>query len=109
MDIINNTASTLHTLIEEKLQTVYDPEFPMVDIFTLGLIYDIKIQEEEKIIDVLMTFTTAACPMAEMLQEMVRNAVMEVAPEYQIALEVTFDPMRTIDMIKDEDLKRMFE
>jgi metal-sulfur cluster biosynthetic enzyme len=109
MNISNNYTSELVTKIEEKLQTVYDPEFPMVDIFTLGLIYDVKIQEEEKIIDVLMTFTTAACPMAEMLQEMVRNAVMEVAPEYKIALEVTFDPMWTIDMIKDEDLKRMFE
>ena len=46
MNINNN----LHALIEEKLQTVYDPEFPMVDIFTLGLIYAITIQEEEKII-----------------------------------------------------------
>ncbi|MEI7562260.1 MAG: metal-sulfur cluster assembly factor [bacterium] len=99
----------MHALIEEKLQTVYDPEFPMVDIFTLGLIYTITIQEEEKIISILMTFTTAACPMAEMLQEMVKNAVMEVAPEYEILIEITFDPMRTIDMIKDEDLKRMFE
>ena len=109
MNITNNDTTTLHALLEQKLQTVYDPEFPMVDIFTLGLIYDITIQEEEKIINILMTFTTAACPMAEMLQEMVRNAVIEVAPAYQIALEVTFDPMRTIEMIKDEDLKRMFE
>lgn len=104
-----NNHLSLQDAIEQKLQTVYDPEFPMVDIFTLGLIYDIKVQEEEKKINILMTFTTAACPMAEMLQEMVKNAVMEVAPEYQILLEVTFDPMWTIDMIKDEDLKRMFE
>lgn len=95
--------------IEKKLMTVYDPEFPMVDIFRLGLIYKVEIKESENTIHVLMTFTTPACPMAEMLQEMVKNAVLEIAPEFSIDLEITFDPMRSPSMIRDEDLKKMFD
>ena len=101
--------SALLLEIENKLKTVYDPEFPMVDIFTLGLIYEVQIQEADHRIHVVMTFTTPACPMAEMLEEMVTNAINEAAPEYTVEMEITFDPMRTYDMIKDEDLKRMFE
>ncbi len=96
-------------MLEEKLKTIYDPEFPMVDIYTLGLIYDILINEENKEIRILMTFTTAACPMAETLQAMVTNGISEIAPEYTVHLDITFDPMRSPSMIKDEDLKRMFD
>jgi len=56
-----------------------------------------------------MTFTTPACPMAEMIQEMIRNVILEIVPDFSVNIEVTFEPMRTLDMIKDEDLKRMFE
>lgn len=103
------TDTNLLAAIEAKLQTVYDPEFPMVDIFTLGLIYEIQIQEADHHIHVVMTFTTPACPMAEMLQEMIINAINEVAPEYTVDIEISFDPMWTYAMIKDEDLQKMFE
>ena len=55
-----------------------------------------------------MTFTTPFCPMAEMLQEMVKNAVLEVVPGASVELEITFEPTRTQAMIKDPDLQRMF-
>ena len=99
----------LKTLLEEKFKTIYDPEFPMVDIYTLGLIYDITIDEQNKQIRILMTFTTAACPMAETLQAMINNGAMEIAPAYTPVLDITFDPMRSPAMIKDDDLKRMFD
>ncbi|MFA7717411.1 MAG: metal-sulfur cluster assembly factor [Candidatus Absconditabacterales bacterium] len=95
--------------IQEKLKTVYDPEFPMIDLYTLGLIYDISVDEKKKKIHILMTFTTPACPMAELIQELVRNAIDDILPEYIVEITVTFEPMRTYTMIKDEDLKRMFE
>lgn len=95
--------------IEDALKTVYDPEFPMVDIFTLGLIYDVKLDDKNKKINVLMTFTTPACPMAEMLQDMIKNTLKETLKDYETAITITFDPMRSMDMIKDPDLKRMFE
>jgi metal-sulfur cluster biosynthetic enzyme len=99
----------LQDKVIEKLKTVYDPEFPMVDIYTLGLIYDVKIHKEKNEIYVLISFTTPACPMAETIQEMIKNALLEIAPEYTVNLEITFDPMRSPSMIRDEDLKRMFE
>jgi len=95
--------------IIEKLQTVYDPEFPMVDIYTLGLIYKVDIEEADHIIRVLMTFTTAACPMADFLQDTIRNSLAEIAPDYTVVLEITFDPMRSPSLIRDEDLKKMFD
>ncbi len=99
----------LLTQIQNKLKTVYDPEFPMIDLYTLGLIYDIGVDKKDKKVKLLMTFTTPACPMAEMIQEMIRNAVNDLLPDFTVEIEITFDPMRTYNMIKDEDLKRMFE
>lgn len=98
----------LTELIDLKLQTVYDPEFPMIDIWTLGLIYQVDVSEDEKHIELIMTMTTPACPMAEMIIEMVKNALYEVAPGYTNEIEVTFDPPWTPEKIKDEDLQRMF-
>lgn len=55
-----------------------------------------------------MTFTTPFCPMADMLQDMVKNAVLEVVPDASVQLEITFEPTRNQTMIKDLDLQRMF-
>lgn len=103
---MKTTNNNLLKKIEEKIKTIYDPEFPMVDIFTLGLIYDIKI--DTKTIEVIMTFTTPFCPMASILQDMVIQWVKEIAPEYEVTTTVTFDPPRTIEKIKDPDLKNLF-
>ncbi len=92
-----------------QLKEVYDPEMPIVDIYTLGLIYDVQIDEEEKKAHIIMTFTTPACPMADLLEEMVKNAMIEAAPEYSPSIEITFDPLWNLDMVKDSDVKRMFE
>lgn len=106
--ILKNSDINYDSIIR-KLETIYDPEFPMVDIYTLGLIYEVAIKEAEHIIKIVMTFTTAACPMADMLKEMVHNSLGEIAPEYTVDLEITFDPMRSPSMIRDEDLKKMFD
>ncbi|MDO4713282.1 MAG: metal-sulfur cluster assembly factor [bacterium] len=103
------TNTTLLEKVQQSLQTVYDPDFPLVDIYTLGLIYDIKIDEVEERVDILMSFTTPACPMADYLIESCKNAALLVVPEYEVFVEVTFDPMRSPKMIRDEDLQRMFE
>lgn len=100
-------SKTIHQ-IEEKLKTVYDPEFPMIDIYTLWLIYKVTFSSKTKTVDILMTFTTPFCPMADMLQDMVKNAVLEVVPDAVVQIEITFEPTRNQTMIKDEDLQRMF-
>lgn len=125
--------------IIDCIKTVYDPEFPLVDIWTMGLIYHITInsyqvtsnQEDVKpsllttnwswddegfesygnqgqiIID--MTLTTPACPAADYLPEQARSSVEIMYPEYEVILNLVWDPTWTVAMIKDEDLKRMFE
>ena len=100
-------SKTVHQ-IEEKLKTVYDPEFPMIDIYTLWLIYNVDFLPKEKRVNILMTFTTPFCPMADMLKEMVTNAVLEVVPSVIVQIEITFEPTWNQTMIKDEDLQRMF-
>ena len=94
--------------IIEKLKTVYDPEFPLVDMYTLGLIYGIDLKEEDKVCDIIMTFTTPTCPMADMIMELVKNAVLDVIPDCEVNIIISFDPMRDPSMIKDPDLQKMF-
>jgi metal-sulfur cluster biosynthetic enzyme len=105
----NKKKIDLVTQVENQLKTVYDPEFPMVDLFTLGLIYKVEVDETKKQVQIVMTFTTPACPMAEMIQEMIKNSINEILPKYEVLIEISFEPLRTYKMIKDEDLQRMFE
>lgn len=94
--------------IIDCLKTVYDPEFPMVDLYTLGLIYDVKVNESKKIINILMTYTTIACPLWDMLQQLCKNAILEKFPEYEINIEITFEPLWNPTMIKDKDIQKLF-
>lgn len=92
--------------IIECLKTVYDPEFPMVDLYTLGLIYDVKLDDNK--VNITMTYTTIACPLWDMLQQLVKNAILEKYPTYEINIEITFEPMRNPSMIKDNDIQKLF-
>ena len=102
--------------IIDILMTVFDPEFPLIDIWTMGLIYEIDIswpepkdETYEWYIDIDMTFTTPACPAIDILPESIKNAINRAYPTYQVNLNTVRDPLWTIDMLKDEDLKKMFE
>ena len=92
--------------IIECLKTVYDPEFPMVDLYTLGLIYDVKLNDNK--VNITMTYTTIACPLWDMLQQLVKNAILEKYPTYEVNIEITFEPMRNPSMIKDNDIQKLF-
>ena len=104
------TKEALKNKIVEALKQVYDPEFPVVDIRTLGMIYDIDIKENEKKVYILMTLTSPMCPMADMILDSVKNAIKEISDfkDWEVDIELTFDPMWNPDMIKDEDIKKMF-
>jgi len=95
--------------IVDALQTVFDPEFPLIDIYTLGLFYSIEADPEIEHISIIMTYTTPACPAWELIQQMIQNAINAVYPSFTLSVEVTFDPYWALDMIKDQDLRRMFE
>jgi metal-sulfur cluster biosynthetic enzyme len=100
---------TTYELVIEQLQTVFDPEFPLVDIYTMGLIYDIESDDNEKHIVISMTFTSPSCPAAELIETMIKNAISERFPTYTLEIIIVRDPAWTYHMMKDDDLKRMFE
>lgn len=94
--------------IIDCLKNVYDPEFPMVDLYTLWLIYDVSFNEKGKAINITMTYTSVACPLGDMLQQLCKNAILEKFPNYEINIEITFEPLRSPDMIKDKDIQKLF-
>ena len=92
--------------IIERIMTVYDPEFPLIDIWTMGLIYEIVISDWSIVIT--MTLTTPNCPAADYIPMATKNAIIDRYPEYEVSTHMTFEPMRTVDMMLDEDLKKLF-
>jgi FeS assembly SUF system protein len=86
--------------IIKALKTVYDPEIP-VDIYELGLIYDVQISDEGDV-KVVMTLTTPNCPVAESLPTEVREKVSEVEGVNKADLELTFEPSWNKDMMSEE-------
>jgi len=82
------------------LKTVYDPEIP-VDIYELGLVYDVQISDEGNV-KVIMTLTTPNCPVAESLPAEVREKVENVEGVNLVDLELTFEPAWNKDMMSEE-------
>lgn len=84
--------------IIECLKTVYDPEIP-VNIWDLGLIYDIAIAPNEIILT--MTFTSPTCPMMEDLLQQVRDAVATVAGGRDVKIDLVWDPPWDLSRMSD--------
>ena len=85
--------------IIKAIKTVYDPEIP-VDVYELGLIYDIKIFPVNNVY-VLMTLTSPACPSAGEIPGEVEAKVKEVAGVQEVTVELTFDPPYRQDMMSE--------
>ena len=82
------------------LKTIYDPEIP-VDIYELGLIYDVFVNEDYDV-KVLMTLTTPNCPVAETLPLEVEEKVKSLDAVKSAEVEITFDPPWTQELMSDE-------
>ena len=94
--------ATLTRDVVRALRQVYDPEIP-VNIYELGLIYDINIDDDHKVF-IKMTLTAPNCPMSDFLLEEVNNAVRDVPGVTDVALELTFDPPWDKSKMSDEAL-----
>ena len=70
-------------------KTVDDPEIHL-DIYTLGLIYDIRISDDDSI-HIVMTYTTPLCPFGARMQEQLQKALHVLHPS-SVTISVTFDP-----------------
>ena len=86
--------------IVKVIKTIYDPEIP-VDIYELGLIYDVFVNEDMEV-KVLMTLTTPNCPVAETLPVEVEDKVKSIKLVKDAEVEITFDPPWTQDLMSEE-------
>tara|TARA_B100001996_G_C18612581_1_gene574348 strand:+ start:585 stop:911 length:327 start_codon:yes stop_codon:yes gene_type:complete len=86
--------------IIDVIKTIYDPEIP-VDIYELGLIYDVMVNEDFDV-KILMTLTTPNCPVAETLPVDVEDKVKTIKGIKSVEVEMTFDPPWTQDLMSDE-------
>jgi FeS assembly SUF system protein len=82
------------------LKTVYDPEIP-VDIYELGLIYEININEKGEV-HINMTLTSPNCPAAESLPAEVREKVSTLDEVTKFDLAIVFDPPWDQSMMSEE-------
>lgn len=82
------------------LRNIYDPEIP-VNIYDLGLIYDIDIDKDNNV-SVLMTVTAPNCPVADILPEEVRQAILSLEGAGAVNVQITFDPPWSPDKLSEE-------
>lgn len=92
--------SELGEKIVKILKTIYDPEIP-VDIYELGLIYDVLVNEDNEV-KILMTLTSPNCPVAETLPVEVEEKVKSLNDIKDAEVEITFDPPWTQDLMSEE-------
>ncbi|MGB1891212.1 MAG: iron-sulfur cluster assembly protein [Candidatus Latescibacterota bacterium] len=86
--------------IVEVLKTCYDPEIP-VDIYELGLIYDVQINDED-FAEVTMTLTSPACPVAGTLPPEVQQKIKDgVEALSGVSVEIVWDPPWSVDMMSE--------
>lgn len=84
--------------IVNALKTIYDPEIP-VNIWDMGLIYDIDISEVAVVIK--MTFTSPTCPMMEELLEQVRGVAQSIAGNVPVRVDLVWDPPWDLSRMSD--------
>ena len=73
-----------------EIKKIYDPEIP-VNIYELGLIYDVTVDNNNKVY-VKMTLTTPNCPVAESLPNEVKNSIKEIKEVKDVDLDLVWDP-----------------
>jgi FeS assembly SUF system protein len=100
MSTIEIDTNALGEKIVRVLKTIFDPEIP-VDIYELGLIYDVFVNEDYEV-KILMTLTTPNCPVAETLPLEVEEKVKSINEVKTAEVEITFDPPWSQDLMSEE-------
>ena len=97
---INESLTIKEKDIVNKMKEVFDPEIP-VNIYDLGLIYEIKIDEEKKV-EIIMTLTSPNCPVAETLPIDVSQKIKNLNGMKSLAVYLTFDPPWDQNMMSED-------
>ncbi|MEK6905214.1 MAG: iron-sulfur cluster assembly protein [Nanoarchaeota archaeon] len=79
---------TKEKLIEEVFKKYEDPELN-IDVWTLGLIYDVKIKNNK--VDIILTFTSPLCPFGPQMVEELKSRIMNLGAK-KVEIEITFTP-----------------
>ncbi|PIY03313.1 MAG: FeS assembly SUF system protein, partial [Bacteroidetes bacterium CG_4_10_14_3_um_filter_31_20] len=87
---MNKNNSELENKIVETLKTIFDPEIP-VNIYELGLIYEISIDDNNKV-EIKMTLTSPNCPMVDDLLSEINDKVKAIEGVSALILNIVFDP-----------------
>ena len=82
--------SDIKNRVIEKIKQIYDPEIP-VNIYELGLIYNIKIDENNNV-KIDMTLTSPNCPVVESLLKEVKDSIMNIEGVKDVTLDLVWDP-----------------
>ena len=98
----HNQILQLEANIVQVLKNVYDPEIP-VNIYDLGLVYDINIGDDNKV-EIVMTLTAPNCPVADSLLYEVKEKVTEVEGVAETDVQLVFDPPWDQTMMSEEAL-----
>jgi metal-sulfur cluster biosynthetic enzyme len=96
----------LITIVENALKEVYDPEIP-VDVYNLGLVYEIEATREggRPKVRILMTLTAVGCPVTGSILGYVQQAILDKVPgikEDDVEIDITFEPPWSPDMVSEE-------
>ena len=90
----------LEGLVIAALRTVYDPEIP-VNIYDLGLIYALEVDEASNKVCIRMTLTAPGCPVAQTFPATVESAVMEASGASEVKVELVWDPPWSKDRMSE--------
>jgi FeS assembly SUF system protein len=96
----STTDHPLYDGVVEACRTVFDPEIP-VNIYDLGLVYTIKINDENDV-KIIMTLTAPGCPVAGEMPGWLYDAISPVAGIKSVDVELTWEPQWGMDMMSDE-------
>lgn len=96
----NTDRAELNNAVVEALKSVYDPEIP-VNIYELGLIYSVNIDENGKVV-IEMTLTSPACPVAGTLPPEVEGKVRSIPGVTECVVKVVWDPPWGMHMMSEE-------
>lgn len=97
----NNTLLQIEEDIVKVLRTVYDPEIP-VNVYDLGLIYDVDVNHDTGVVNITMSLTSPNCPMSDFILEDTQMKVESVKGVKEAHIHLTFDPEWNKNMMSEE-------
>ena len=92
-------SSVKDTIIKE-LQTVYDPEMPSINVYDLGLIYEINISNTH--VDIVHTLTSMLCPAGDLISSNIKKAVERVNGVETVTVKLTHTPQFSKEMMSED-------